>query len=126
MMANVNRCTGAAFRIPPRTIGRRRASSTTNGVASAHGNQDTNSIANGGNHGLPLPTACITTIVWLASHSAPADQIAAIQVHRVGSVSARVPVMLRRLHQSRCENQTLQRTVDSVQRAVRARALAGA
>src|SRR5882757_8643422 len=78
--ANAARCRLIALKISPRTIGHRRASSMTNGVASAQGSQETNTIKNGRSQALPTPTACMVRRVWLASNNAPAHQIAAIQV----------------------------------------------
>src|SRR5882724_1524775 len=78
--ANAARCRLIALKIPPRTIGHRRASSMTKGVASAQGSQETNTIKNGRNQALPTPTACMVRRVWLALNNAPAHQMAAIQV----------------------------------------------
>src|SRR6185437_11472311 len=52
----------------------------TKGVASTQGSQDTSSVAKSGRAGGGvLCSACTMSTVWLASNSAPADQIATIQ-----------------------------------------------
>jgi hypothetical protein len=117
MTAKAARCTVVAFRIVPRTIGHHRANAMMYGVASAHGSQDTNSVTNGGSHHLGPPMACMTRIVWLASNSAPAHQMAAIQIQRFERESGRASVMTFTLHQSRCEDPALQRTAGPMQRA---------
>src|ERR1700682_5877135 len=96
--ANAARCRLIALKISPRTIGHRRASSMTKGVASAQGSQDTNTIKNGRSQALPTPTACMVRRVWLASNNAAAHQMAAIQVQSVERASARALIMTDRLH----------------------------
>src|SRR3984893_3066413 len=97
--ANATRRRLIALKISPRTIGHRRASPMTNGVASAQGSQETNTIKNGRSQALPTPTACMVRRVWLASNNAPAHQMAAIQVQPVERASARASVMTDTLHQ---------------------------
>src|SRR5258708_27646438 len=91
--ANAARCGLIALKISPRTIGHRRASSMTNGVASAQGSQETNTIKNGRSQALPTPTACMVKRVWLAFNNAPPHQIAAIQIQLVERASPRASVM---------------------------------
>jgi len=131
--ANAARCRLIALKISPRTIGHRRASSMTNGVASAQGSQETNTIKNGRSQALPTPTACMVRRVWLASNNAPAHQMAAIQVQpRLGiplltarspveRASARASVMTDTLHHGRGEDPGLQRMAVLLQRAVSSR-----
>ena len=69
----------------------------TIGVASAQGSQEANSIENGRSQALPPPIACMVRSVWLASNSAAAHQMAAIQVQPVERACARI--MTDTLHQ---------------------------
>src|SRR5580704_12137740 len=114
--ANAARCKLIAFKISPRTIGRRRASSMTNGVASAQGSQEINTITNGRSQALPTPTKCMVRSVWLASNNAAAHQMAAIQIQPVKRASARL--MTDTLHQVRGEGPGLRRMALLLQRAV--------
>jgi|SRR5580658_5559589 hypothetical protein len=102
--ANAARCRLIALKISPRTTGHRRASSTTKGVASAHGSHETNTTKNGRSQALPTPTACMVRRVWLALKNAPAHQMAAIQVQLAERASARASVMTDTLHQGRGED----------------------
>src|SRR6202790_1701606 len=102
--ANAARCRLIALKISPRTIGHRRASAMTNGVASAQGSQERNTIKNGRSQALPTPTACMVRRVWLPFNNAPAPQMAAIQVQPVERASARASVMTDTLHQGRGED----------------------
>src|ERR1700682_220648 len=97
--ANAARCRLIALKISPRTIAHRRASSMTNGVASAHGSQETNTSKNGRGQALPAPTACMVKRVWLALNNATTHQMAAIQVQPVERASVRASVITDRLHQ---------------------------
>jgi hypothetical protein len=98
--ANAARCRVIALTISPRTTGHRRASLMTNGVANAHGNQETKTIKKGRSHALPASNACIVRRVWLALNDAPAHQMTAIQVLLVEGAAARASVMIKTLHQS--------------------------
>src|SRR3981081_1018546 len=99
--ANAARCRLIALKISPRTIGHRRASSVTNGVASAQGSQETNTIKNERSQALPTPTGGVCGGVWLSSTTPPALHMAASQVQPVERASARASVMTDTLHQGR-------------------------
>src|SRR5450432_2133380 len=116
--ANATRCRLIALKISPRTIGHRRASSMTNGVASAQGSQETNTIKNGRNQALPTPTKCMVRSIWLASNNAAPHQMAAIQTQPVKRAFARALVMADTLHQVRGEGPELRRMAVFLQRAV--------
>src|SRR5579862_6836703 len=107
--ANAARCRLIALKISPRTMGHRRASSMTKGVASAQGSQETNTIKNGRSQALPTPTACMVRRVSLALNNAAAHQMAAIQVQPVERAPARASVMTNTLHQDRGEDPGLRR-----------------
>src|ERR1700722_11812004 len=102
--AKAARCRLIALRIWPRTMGHRRDSSMTNGVLSAQGSQETNTIKNGRSQALPTPTACMVRRVSLALNNAPAHQMAAIQVQPVERASARASVITDTLHQGSGED----------------------
>src|ERR1700679_2576899 len=110
------RCKLIALKISPRTIGRRRARSITNGVASAQGSHEINTINNGRSQALPTPTMCMVRSVWLASNNAAAHQMAAIQIQPVERASARF--MTNTLHQVRGEGPGLRRMAVLLQRTV--------
>src|ERR1700678_4735695 len=116
--ANAARCKLIAFKISPRTIRHRRASSMTNGVASAQGSQEINTIKNGRSQALPIPTKCMVRSVWLASNNAAAHQMAAIQIQPVKRASARASVMTDTLHQVRAADPGLRRAAVLLERAV--------
>ena len=116
--ANAARCRLIALKISPRTIGHRRASSMTNGVASAQGSQEINTIKNGRSQALPTPTKCMVRSVWLASNNPAAHQMAAIQAQPVKRAFARALVMTNTLHQVRGEGPELRRMAVLLQRAV--------
>jgi hypothetical protein len=90
----------------------------TNGVASAQGSQEMNTIKNGRSQALPTPTKCMVRSVWLASNNAAAHQMAAIQIQPAKRASARASVMSDTLHQVRGEGPGLRRMAVLMQRAV--------
>src|SRR5437763_14489161 len=63
------------------TGGKRCASRTMSGVAKAHGTQPSTTARNRSPHAWCMPSARMPNTVWVASKSAIADQMTALQNH---------------------------------------------
>jgi hypothetical protein len=98
-----------------RVIWYRRARPTTNGVASAHGSQEINSVPKSGSQTRCGCSFCRTRTVRLASTNAAAHQIAAIQSKRVERA---VRFMTLILHHRGVRGSSMLRTARPVQQAV--------